>query len=241
MTAKPMTYFLYLDDYHLDDPLFVSSMARMMHRRQALPRCVMVHGSGGEVERRFEAEGLFPETQHGLIQPATPEDAALVEQALRATTRKIVGALVDEIIYAVGFQGTDRGLLQLRDDAVTLGKTGWLLPLVQQGALPVISAVAQTPEGRPRQVAAHAALLALAAAFEGATVVFFTRDNRPGLFIDGSLQPEAGAAEVPEALLPNPTAFRATVAAGYPVLLTSAVGLWGSDDLQATYIPGQRA
>lgn len=235
------TYLLYLDDAHLEDPLFVPSMARMMHRRAALPRCVMVHGSGGEVERQFEAEGLFPETQNGLVLPESPAEVALMQRALKTTTRTIVGALVEEIIYAVGFQGTDRGLLQWESDTLTLGKTDWLLPLIAQGALPVISALAQAPNDSPRQVATHAVLLALADAFEAPTVVCFTRNNQPGFFHDGALRAQVAAADIPEALLPNVTAFRAFADAGYPILLTSAVGLFGGNDLQATRIPAKTA
>ena len=236
------TNFVYLDDDHLEDALFTQSLARLMHRRPALPPLVFVHGSGGEVERRLEADGLFPPTQAGLVQPQTPQDARHVEAGLLAATRKVVGTLVDEIIYAVGFQGTDRGLLQVdADGEVTIGSTGWLQALIAQGAVPVLAAVAHTPEGSVRQIPTHDALLGLAQELtdetQGARLVFLTKTDRPGLIDEaGRLRATAPAADVPDAVLPHPAAFRAAVASGHPVLLTSTVGLFGGDDLQATLI-----
>ena len=40
-----MTYVLYLDDYHLDDLLFVQSLGRLMAGTR--PPLVCVHGSEG--------------------------------------------------------------------------------------------------------------------------------------------------------------------------------------------------
>ena len=101
-------YLIYLDLYHLDDLLFLPSLARMMGR-QRRPSCLLVHGAGEQAERLLEAEGLFPERKEGLVQVSTAAEAALVERAARQVNRRIVGALTEEGVPAVGVQGIDRG------------------------------------------------------------------------------------------------------------------------------------
>ena len=238
------TYLLYLDDDHLEDPLFVQSMARLMHRRDRLPPCAMVHGSGGQVERLLEAEGLFPATEDGVVRPETPEEAALVERGVREATRSIVGTLVDEIIYAVGFQGADRGLLQRRaDGTLTAGRTDWIETLIDQQAIPVISTLVRDAASRQLvPVPLREAALALAHALDGREVVlvFFTRHGRHGLSADGTTQPEVTLDDVPGEALADPEALRRAVASGLPALLTSPVGLFGGDDVQGTRVVALR-
>ncbi|NBC16884.1 MAG: hypothetical protein GVY18_06150 [Bacteroidetes bacterium] len=234
------TYLLYLDDYHLEDPVFVQSMARIMQRRDRLPPCLMVHGSGGRAERLLEAEGLFPETEDGVVRPTTPEEEALVERGLRQATRQVVGTLVDEVIYAVGFQGADRGLLQRQaDGTLATGDLGWLDALIDQQAIPVISTMAQDGTAQtPVQVPLRAAALALAQGLNrpDVTLVLFTRTGKSGL-LDGEAPREAVAIdEVPDAVVAAPEALRAAVAQDVDVLLTSPVGLFGGDDVRGTRV-----
>jgi acetylglutamate kinase len=237
------TYLLYLDDYHLEDPVFVQSMARIMQRRDRLPPCLMVHGSGGRAERLVEAEGLFPEAEDGVLQPTSPEEQTLVERGLRQATRQVVGTLVDEVIYAVGFQGADRGLLQRRDDGtLTTGDLGWLETLIDQQAIPVISTmVRDATVPHPVQVPLRKAALALANALDGAvTLVFFTRTGKTGLLDGDAPQDLVGADEVPDDAVAAPEALRAAVEQGLDVLLTSPVGLFGGDDIRGTRVESSR-
>ena len=234
-------YLLYLDDYHLDDLLYVPSLAQQMGRmRRMRPVCLFVHSSGDQAERLLEAEGLFPERKDGLVQAQTPEEAALVERALRQVNRRVVGALTEEGVHAVGFRGADRGLLQVDDDgAVKPGRVAWLKDLIEKRAVPVISALARELEGEgTRAVLAGEATVALARALGlgEMVVVFFTRNNQPGVFEGQRPLPNLPLDALPPAILPDPEAVRAVVTAGIPALLTSAAGLFSADEPRGTTI-----
>jgi len=138
-------YLIYLDPYHLDDLLFLPSLAQMMGRLQLRrSACLLLHGSGEQAERLLEAEGLFPERKEGLVQVRTAAEAVLVERAARRVNRQIVGALTDEGVPAVGLQGLDRGLLRLSDEGrVITGRIDWLKALAQKQAVPVVSALVE--------------------------------------------------------------------------------------------------
>ena len=234
-------YLLYLDDYHLNDLLYVPSLAQQMGRmRRARPACLFVHGSGEQAERLLEAEGLFPEREDGFVQARTPEEAALIEQALRQVNRRVVGALTEEGVHAVGFQGADRGLLRVDEDGtVKTGRVAWLKELVEKRAVPVVSALAQGPEGEAaRAVRVPAATVALAHALGAGdlVVVFFTRTNQPGV-LEGERPLHTLALDaLPGALLPDVEAVRAVVSAGVPALLTSVRGLFSADEPQGAMI-----
>lgn len=238
------TYLLYLDDYHLEDPVFVQSMARIMHRRDRLPPCLMVHGSGGQAERRLEAEGLFPETENGVVQPTTSEEHALVERGLRMATQQVVGTLVDEIIYAVGFQGADRGLLERQADGTLMaGDLDWLETLIDQQAIPVISTLVRDAMAQHLvQVPLREAALTLAQGLNrpDVTLVFFTRTGKAGL-LDGDVpRSTVSIDDVPDEVVAAPAALRAVAAAGFDILLTSPVGLFGGDDIRGTKVISSR-
>ncbi len=235
-------HLLYLDAYHLGDPLYAGTLARLMARRtEALPPCLILHGSGDRAVRLFEAEGLFPEVAGGLVQPRTPDEAALVERALRQVNRQLVATLTDEIVYAVGFQGPDRGLLRVTaGGAVRAGRLGWLRDLVRQRVVPVLSALAREDDtGAVREVPLPAVALAVAeilGADDAVRVVFFTRNDAAGLVEEGESAAEQPLDAVPEALLPDPEALRAVVRAGISVLLTSPTGLFGGETALGTRI-----
>ena len=235
-------HILYLDAYHLGDPLYVSSLARMMGRlRRAVPPCLFLHGSGERAERLLEAEGLFPEKVDGRVQPRTPQEAALVEKALRQVNRQIVSTLTEEIIHAVGFQGTDRGLLRMdeRGDIQT-GRMGWLVDLIQKGAVPVLSAMVAHPEtGAPHEADLTNITLAVAHALsqeKEVRVVFFSRKDQPGVVSDAAVLDEVEVEAVPTGHLPDPEGVRTVAEAGFAVFLTSASGLFGGEIPQGTNI-----
>ena len=234
-------YLIYLDDYHLDDLLYVPSLAQQMGRmRRVRPACLFVHGSGEQAERLLEAEGLFPERKDGVVQARTPEEAALVEGALRQVNRRVVGALTEEGVHAVGFQGADRGLLLVDEDgALTTGRVAWLKDLAEKRAVPVVSALAQrTEEKTARAVPGPAATVALARALGGGdmVVVVFTRTNQPGIVEARQPLPDLPLDALPDAILPDSEAVRTLVEADIPVLLTSVRGLFSTDEPQGTMI-----
>lgn len=234
-------YLIYLDTYHLGDLLFVPGLARMMARRQRKrPPCLFVHGSGEQAERLLEAEGLFPERKDGLIQVRTAAEAALVERAVRQVNRQIVAAFTEEGVPAVGVQGLDRGLLHLNTDGlVTAGRIDWLQDLIARQAVPVLSALVQDARtGHAREAHLHAATRALAHTWhaDAAIVVFFTRNDQPGVLDGEAPAPERAFDAVPDTSLADPEAVQAIAAAGFSVLLTSPAGLFGGQDVRGTQI-----
>ncbi len=234
-------YLIYLDDYHLDDLLFVPGLAQQMGRmRQVRPACLLLHGSGDQAERLLEAEGLFPERKGGLVQARTPAEAALIERALRQVNRRVVGALTEEGVHAVGFQGADRGMLRVDEDGtIETGRVAWLKELIEKRAVPVVSALAQhVPEKAARAISVPAAAVALARALahRDLVVIVFTRNNQPGIIEAEQPLPRLSLDALPEAVLPDAEAVRAVVSAGIPVLLTSVWGLFSAEEPQGTMI-----
>ncbi|ARA92950.1 hypothetical protein AWN76_007100 [Rhodothermaceae bacterium RA] len=230
-----MTYVLYLDAYHLGDPLFLQGLARWVAQAgPQRPSLWLVHGSGERAERLLEAQGLFPERSGGVWAVTRPEERALVERALRETNRTIVATLTDAVVPAVGIHGIDRNLMRRQaDGTVVVGRIGWVRDLARQRVVPVLSTlVTDAASGQPGEAAAGAVLRALAEAMrpEAMTAVALLKADTPGIRQEGKT-----LAEVPaEALaggdwLPDPAPVEALAAAGVPVLLTNRRGLLAPD------------
>ena len=226
-------HLLYLDRYHLDDVLFVQALARSLTGAgQAAPPCVIVHGGGERAERMLEGGGIFLERKEGVLQGTSPGEVALLERALRETSQKLVAALTDAMVYAVGVQGADRSLLRPAPDGeaggrLATGKTGWIRELAAKRALPAVVATVLDPEqGHLQEVSTAEAAIALGQAFGeegGVEIVFFTKTNRPGLLREEAVLPEIALNELPdESVLPEPDALRKVAKAGLPVRITSA-------------------
>lgn len=232
MTTAPLLIFL--DDYHLGDPLFVEGLAQRMGRSPALPRCLLVHGGGEEAVRALEGEGLFPEMEEGGV-PAVEggAGAAVVERAVRQLNRTIVGTLTDAGVPAVGVHGADRGLLRAgADGRIEAGRAGWLHALVAQRAVPVVSALVEHAAGPWRLAPPAQVVRALAAsgAEHGLAVVLLARSGTPGGAGTAALTlHEALAAGTPEAGV-----ARAALEGGLEVWLSSPAGLFGGGSRQGT-------
>ncbi|MDX1547497.1 MAG: acetylglutamate kinase [Rhodothermales bacterium] len=231
MTDAPLLIFL--DDYHLGDPLFVDGLAQRMGRSPARPRCLLVHGGGEEAVRALEGEGLFPEMQDGVPTVAGGAGAAVVERAVRQLNRTIVGTLTDAGVPAVGVHGADRGLLRPgADGRIEAGRAGWLHALVAQGGVPVVSALVE-PAAGPWRLAPPAQVvraLAESGAEHGLAVVLLARSGTPGGAGTAALTlREALAAGTPEAGV-----ARAALEGGVEVWLSSPGGLFGGGGRQGT-------
>lgn len=229
MSVAPVV--LYLDHYHLGDVLFLQSLARSFAGAgAAAPPAVIVHGSGEEAERMLEGEGYFTERVGGVLQVGSPEEAALVEQAVRRVNRQVVGLFTDAVMAAVGVLGTDRGLIRRDPEgALVLHRSQWLLDLVYRRVVPVVGAWARTDGGEGGEVPLADVVCTFAAAMGGATVVFFTNTRLPGVMEGRAPRPEVRLAELLAAAdrppVPEPDALRNVVAAGVPVLLTNPTRL----------------
>ncbi len=248
-------YLLYLDRYHLGDPLFLQGMVKEIN--QGPPRdCLMVHGSGEKVERTFESQGLFPERNHGVLDVESDADRQLVERAIRELNQEIVGSLTDEVVSTVGIQGSDRGLLRLASSpdpessdadpgagtastgSLAVGRTGWLEALLKQHVIAVVSALAIDETSRTdREIWTADAAMSLYEALQGAfdpIVVFLTNTDQAGL-VDAEGVRETASPEEVSNLVAEPAAVERVVHAGCSSILTSPSGLW-AESVSSTHL-----
>lgn len=232
-------YLVYLDRHHLGDSLFLKSLAQhFAEGTSGEPPCLLVHGSGEKVERTLEAQGYFPERSDGVLEVEGEEQRQLVERAVRETNQEIVAALTDEVVSTVGIQGVDRSLLgRAPDGTVHARNTGWITALLKQRVLPVVSALVDPEEGRPEEVGAIEALIALARALEAdfdPVACALTTTDRPGLMDATGEKEEVEIDAVSDEDVPFPAAVRRLHEAGLPVLITNLQGLLGTDDPTGT-------
>lgn len=222
-----MIHVLYLDRYHLGDPLFLNGFARDVLGLDA--PCVLVHGAGEAAERALEAQGRFPETNGGVLAVETEADRALVARAARDLNRQIAHTLNDAGVAAVRLEASGRGLIQTTDDGIEAGKTGWLRKIVEQGAVPVIAALVGEMSGAVREVNGGAVAGTLAHNFTGggakAHVVFLTKNGQNGVLEGDSVQREVSVEEVPDTLVAEPEAVRRALAVGAAVVVTGRSGV----------------
>jgi acetylglutamate kinase len=194
-----VTRVLYLDRYHLGDPLFLNGLARAL--ATALAPTILVHGAAEDGERALEARGRFPRWEGDVLEVADAEEAAIVERTARDLNRRIAHALNEAGVAAVRADGASRGLLAMDPEGeVRAGATAWLADLLRQGIVPVVAAL--VPEGETvREVSGGAVTGALAQALADGVAVFLAR--RP--LGDGEAASEA---------LGDPAAARAGMTTG---------------------------
>lgn len=229
-----MRYLLHLDDYHLDDLLFVQSLGRLMNgARRPL---VLVHGSGGGVERLLEAEGFFPDVQDGWFANLSAEWRPLVEQGLRQTNRTLVSKLTDSGVSAVGLHGADRRLVRrIEAGELVVGDVSWMQTLVGSGAVPVVSALVAGVEGSDL-ADAGAVGGALAQALGSVMPVVLTRTERAGLGQPPVSEASAADLDASAAELADAPSARALLEACGVLLVTSAPAFFAPQGPSGTRI-----
>ncbi len=230
-----MIYLVHLDAVHLDDLLFTQSLGRLMMGTSY--RLILVHGDGGQAERLLESAGLFPDA----TSKPSPQESALVDQAIRQAARKIVGLLTDSQVPAVGVHGGDRGLLRVEGGKVHAGSMGWLADLANQRAVPVVSTLVGGTIGAASDADVLAAIASglRAAGHEVEAVVFQRVDARvplPG--DDGRPRAHADASNVAEIAseLPDLAAVRALLGAQTAVRMTTPPAFLGPSGPGGTLI-----
>ena len=156
----PSTLLVFLDRYHLGDPLFLSSFARDV--KAHVGPLILVHGSGEEAERVLEARGFLTKEER-----SGPVARQLVERAIRDLNRRIVHELNDAAVPAVGVFGVDRALLQRsgRGD-IEAGKVDWLVALARQGGIPVLGGLVRMSANEFTEADPAQVLVALSQAVE---------------------------------------------------------------------------
>lgn len=168
---------------------------------------IIVHGGGSDIARLQERLGLQPTFIDGL---RVTDDASMdiAEMVLSGTVNKrLTARLVSQGVRALGLSGVDGGLLrarQLKHPKGDLGRVGeithvdtaCLYDLLSQGFTPVISPISLGEDGRPYNVNADHAALAIASALRVGEMIFLT--NVPGVLREGHLIPELTAEQASE-------------------------------------------
>lgn len=152
---------------------------------------VVVHGGGPEINQwlnRLSIEAVF---QEGL-RVTDPDTMDVVEMVLVGRVNKqIVNGLNRVGGRAVGLSGADGALVQARTHGDgSLGLVGdvarvdpsVIIPLLDQGYIPVISSVAPNHEGQPYNINADTVAGELAAALDAEKLVLLT--DTPGILRD---------------------------------------------------------
>jgi len=211
-----VTHVLYIDRYHLGDPLFLNRLSRDLLDLEGGK--VLVHGPGEDGERMIEAEGGITKWDQGMLTVGSDAERGIVERATRDLNRRIAHGLNDAGVPSVRIDGASRGLLHHQDDGtVGLGPVTWLRELVEQGGVPVVAALAPSEDGPMVQVHPGAVVGLLARALHEGRALFLARKDfgteaaLDSLSIDEFAEPEvlvAAAAAGAETLLVRPRGLR---------------------------------
>ena len=167
-------------------------------------RLVVVHGGGRDIADLQRRLGIEPCYVDGLR--VTDDDCLMVaEMVLSGTVNKrLTARLVSRDVRAVGLSGVDGGLLRadkLAHPKGDLGRVGeikqvdtaFLHGLLAQGITPIISPISLGEDGRPFNVNADHAALAIASALQVREMIFLT--DVPGVLYQGALLPRLTVAQ----------------------------------------------
>lgn len=216
-----MVHVLYLDRYHLGDPLFLNGLARDV---LAFPApLVLVHGGGEAAERALEAQGFVPAWRSGVLAAESEAERALVERAARDLNRRIAHALNEAGVPSVRLDASSRGLFEAGEGGLETKNVAWLVTLVSQGAVPVMAALGGGGSHGAREVNGGEVAGRLAAAFASAgreaRVVMLVKSGLNGPESSDPSDPPVRMEELPEAAVPEPEALRAALGTGSEVRL----------------------
>jgi acetylglutamate kinase len=166
----------------IDDASFLTGLAQAVAAMQDAP--VIVHGGGKEIAELQVKFGLTPHFVEGLR--VTDETSlAIAEMVLSGRVNKrIVAALVNGGVDAIGLSGVDRGVVRVErmvHPAGDLGRVGKVVGVrgevlqdyVAQHIIPVISPISLGVEGA-YNVNADSVACAIACALNASAVVFVT-------------------------------------------------------------------
>ena len=151
-------------------------------------RPVMVHGGGPEINTWLAKLSIEPKFHAGL-RVTSAETMEVVEMVLVGRVNKqIVNGINHQGGLAVGLSGSDGQLVQARPhDNGSMGlvgevervNPGLLIPLLEQGYIPVISSVAADPSGVSRNINADIVAGEVAAALHAEKLILLT--DTPGI------------------------------------------------------------
>ncbi|MFM1966487.1 MAG: hypothetical protein RL134_2212 [Actinomycetota bacterium] len=202
-----------------DDALKRAFAEDVVFLRLAGLRPVVVHGGGPQISAMLDRVGVTSEFRGGL-RVTTPEAMDIVRMVLTGQVQREIVTLINAHgPYAVGLSGEDaqlfraerRGLVVDGED-VDLGLVGdvvevrpdFVIDLLDEGRIPVVSTVAPDTEGVPHNVNADSAAAALAVALGAEKLVVLT--DVAGLYADWPASTEVIAeigADALRAMLPT--------------------------------------
>jgi acetylglutamate kinase len=198
-------FVLKIGGNEIDNPAFLAELARVV---AMLPdRPVIVHGGGKEIGQLQMDLGIPYQVLSGL---RVTSDAVLrvVEMVLNGLVNKrLVTALVNAGVPALGLSGVDLGLLRVEKMQHPDGDLGWVGQVVEvnaeavrallaMGLALVISPISLGRDGHTYNVNADHAAAALAAALGASALAFVT--NVPGVLTDGGLVEQLTAQQTRE-------------------------------------------
>lgn len=190
----------------IDDAGFLAGLARAVAAMQDAP--VIVHGGGKEIADLQLKFGLTPRFVEGL-RVTDEASLAIAEMVLSGRVNKrIVAALLNAGVDAIGLSGVDRGVVRvekLLHPAGDLGRVGKVVSVrgqvlqdyVARKIVPVISPISLGDEGA-YNVNADSVACAIASALNASAVVFVT--NVAGVMRDERVIPTLTAPDA-EALI----------------------------------------
>jgi acetylglutamate kinase len=192
----------------------------------ALPEeLVVVHGGGKEISRWLDRVGVPVEWADGL-RVTRGDGLRVTAMVLSGWVNKRVAEALDRAGRpAVGLSGEDAGLLEAVPlDPVRLGDVGTvrrvnpepLRALLAGGFTPVVSPVSRGPEGRPLNVNADEAAIALARDLRADRLLLVS--DVPGVLADGELLASLTEREAAD------LAARGILSGGMKVKVTQALG-----------------
>jgi acetylglutamate kinase len=180
-----------------------AALREIVARWNAGEDLVLVHGGGKHIDAQLAKLGIAKKTHAGL---RVTDDAtlAVVVSVLGGTVNKmLVSELAKLGVRAAGISGSDAATLVAKPhpaiDGVELGHVGQVTganvtlvkAMLTYGMLPVVSSIAQGPDGTLLNVNADSAAAALAVALQAKSLRFLT-DVAGVLDADGALVPRLG-------------------------------------------------
>ena len=193
MTHPHPIHVIKIGGSQIDDREFLARMVKTIREVQKQGvRPVIVHGGGNEIARLHDELGVPFDFVEGL-RVTSDQSMRLVKMALGGIANlRVVRWLVNGGVKAIGLNGIDMGLIRVEKlviDGAPLGRVGrvdavdieMLLPMLDQGIVPVIAPISLGYDGLSYNVNADHVAEALAIALNAARLVFLT--NVPGVRI----------------------------------------------------------
>ena len=196
----------------LDDPeRRTLALRNVVARWNAGENLVLVHGGGKHIDAQLAKLGIAKKTYAGL-RITDDQTLDVVVSVLGGTVNKMLVAELSKLgVRAAGISGSDAATLMAVPhppiDGVELGHVGQvhganvtlLKAMLTYGMLPVVSSIAQGPQGTLLNVNADAAAASLAVALRAQSLHFIT-DVAGVLDADGLVVPQLHLAAAEEFL-----------------------------------------